>query len=223
MLLEIPHVLDAGTLLAVNRLIDGSPFVDGRHSAGRAAAPVKRNEEIAPDADVVARLNELVVGALYRNAVFRNAVLPHRIAGAFYARYTAGMRYGPHTDDPVMGGEQRYRADVAVTVFLSDPDAYQGGELCVQTPFGEQTVKLPAGHAVAYPASSLHRVDEVRAGERRVAVTWVQSLVRDAERRALLYELDVARQALQRVTPEAEVTARVDRAYTNLVRMWADV
>jgi len=223
MLIEIPGVLDAETLQAVNRLIDGSPFVDGRGSAGRAAAAVKSNEEIPPGAGAVARLDELVVGALYRHAAFRNAVLPHRVAGAFYARYTAGMRYGPHIDDPVMGGEHRYRADVAVTVFLSDPGDYEGGELCIGTPFGEQAVKLPAGHAVTYPASSLHRVDEVRAGERRVAVTWVQSLVRDAERRALLYELDVARQALQRVTPQAEATARVDHAYTNLVRMWADV
>ncbi len=223
MLLDIPDVLDAETLRAVNRLIDDAPFVDGRLSAGRAAEAVKANEEIAPGSDVVARLDALVVGALYRDAAFRSAVLPHRVAGAFYARYTAGMRYGAHIDDPVMGEQQRYRADVAVTVFLSDPGDYDGGELRIGTPFGEQAVKLPAGHAVTYPASSLHRVDEVRAGERRVAVTWVQSLVRDAERRALLYELDVARQALQRVTPRADVTARVDHAYTNLVRMWAEV
>ena len=134
------------------------------------------------------------------------------------------LGHGPLiVDDPVMGEGQRYRSDVAVTVFLVEPDAYDGGELRIETPFGPREVKLPAGSAVTYPASSLHEVKPVTRGERRVAVTWVQSLVRDPERRALLYELDVARQALRQVTPEADVTARVDHAYTNLVRMWADV
>ncbi len=123
---------------------------------------------------------------------------------------------------PCHGEGNRYRSDVAITIFLNDPHSYDGGELVVRTAFGEQAVKLAAGNALAYPASSLHRVREVSRGERLVAVAWAQSLVRDAARRELLYELDVARQALIRVTPKAEVTENIDRVYANLLRMWAE-
>jgi PKHD-type hydroxylase len=120
-------------------------------------------------------------------------------------------------------GGGRYRSDIAITIFLSDPEAYAGGELVIRTAFGPQEVKLPAGDAIMYPASSLHRVAEVMRGERLVAVTWVQSMVRDPMRRELLYELGLAREKLLRTRPDAEETAQVDHAYVNLVRMWAEV
>jgi PKHD-type hydroxylase len=222
MMLEIPGVLTSGQLERVAKLLAGATFVDGKLSAGSRAGAVKRNQELDPknaDADA---LNELVIGSLFRHPVFQSAVLPSRVSAAFFARYAPGMAFGDHIDDPVMGDENRYRSDVAITIFLNDPHSYDGGELEVRTAFGEQAVKLAAGNALVYPASSLHRVREVSRGQRLVAVAWAQSLVRDPARRELLYELDIARQGLMRVTPKAEVTEKVDRVYANLVRMWAD-
>ena len=224
MMLTIPGLLEDEQLQAVAAILATAKFQDGRLSAGVAAARVKENEEVDPGSGDVASLNNLVLGTLYRNPVFRAAVLPHRLSGAFYARYRPGMSYGDHIDDPVMGESGgRYRADVAVTVFLNDPAQYDGGELVIRTSFGANEVKLPAGHAVVYPASSLHRVAEVTGGERVVAVAWAQSLVREPARRELLYDLDLIRNTLRNVTPDAEVTARADNVYANLVRMWAEV
>lgn len=223
MLLDIPEVLDADQVKKARGMLAGAGFVDGRLSAGWAAQRVKHNEELEPGAPEVEALNKLVLGSLYEHPVFRSATLPHRLSGAYFARYTAGMSYGAHIDDPVMGEGTRYRSDIALTVFLSDPEEYDGGELSVRTAFGDKEVKLPAGHAVIYPASSLHRVAEVTRGERLVAVAWAQSLVRDPARRELLYDLDTCRQTLRNVTPDAEVTAKVDQIYVNLMRMWAEV
>jgi len=222
MMLEISEVLADEQLERVAKLLAGAKFVDGKLSAGSRAGAVKRNQELDPknaDADA---LNELVIGSLFRHPVFQSAVLPSRVSAAFFVRYAPGMAYGDHIDDPVMGDGNRYRSDVAITIFLNDPCSYDGGELEVRTAFGEQAVKLAAGNALVYPASSLHRVCEVSRGQRLVAVAWAQSLVRDPARRELLYELDVARQGLMRVTPKAEVTEKIDRVYANLVRMWAE-
>jgi len=224
MLVEIPGVLDAAQLEAVRRLLADAPFVDGRLSAGAAARPVKRNEELAPGDRRLETLNRIVMGALTRHPLYLSAALPHRVAVPFYARYRPGMAYGEHIDDPVMGPPGgRYRSDVSITVFLNAPEEYEGGELVIHTSFGERRVKLPAGHAVLYPASSRHRVAEVTRGERLVAVTWVQSLVRDAARREVLFELDQARRALIEADPTAEPARRVQAAYANLVRMWAEL
>lgn len=223
MLLSIPAVLSPEQLIQVNRLLDEARFVDGKLSAGAAARRVKSNEELPPNEAHMQALNGLVMGSLVRHPVYQNAALPHRVATPFYARYTAGMSYGEHIDDPVMGMGERYRSDIAITVFLSEPESYEGGELTIGTAFGEQSVKLPAGDAVLYPASSRHRVAPVIRGERRVAVTWVQSLVRDPARREILYDLGLARERLLRTTAQAEETSRVDSAYVNLVRMWSEL
>ena len=223
MLYEISSVLNHATVERIRRMLDRAPFVDGRASAGPRAARVKANEEVASDTPMLAELNDAVLGALWRHPVFRSVVLPHRMARAFFARYAEGMKYGNHVDDPVMGYGERYRCDVAVTTFLSAPTEYDGGELVVRTTFGERHVKRGAGDAVVYPASSLHRVTEVTRGVRLVAVTWAQSLIRDPARREIVHELDVARQALAAVTPDADVTARIDGVYANLVRMWSSV
>ncbi len=223
MLVEIPDVLDAERLGAVRRLLADAPFVDGRLSAGAAARPVKRNEELDPGDRRVEALNRIVMGALTRNPLYLSAALPHRVAVPFYARYRPGMAYGEHVDDPVMGPPGgRYRSDVSITVFLNAPEEYDGGELVIETTYGPRAVKLPAGHAVLYPSSSRHRVAEVTRGERLVAVTWVQSLVRDPARREVLFELDRARRALIEADPAAEPARRVQAAYANLVRMWAE-
>ena len=221
-MLEIPKVLSREQLDSVAKMLAGATFVDGKLSAGSRASTVKKNQELDPKHASTDELNEIVIGNLFRHPVFQSAVLPSRVSAAFFARYTPGMAYGDHIDDPIMGAGDRYRCDVAITVFLNDPDSYDGGELEVRTPFGEQSVKLAAGNAFAYPASSVHRVCEVSRGERLVAVAWAQSLVRDPAKRELLYDLDVARQSLMGVTPKAIVTEKVDAVYANLVRMWAE-
>ncbi len=222
MLYRISGVLGRSQLERVAQLLAQARFVDGRLSAGMAAERVKQNEELDPSSADMDTLNRVVMGSLVSHPEFKSAVLPHRVAVPFYARYAPGMRYGDHVDDPVMGPSGgRYRSDVSVTVFLNDN--YQGGSLVIQTAFGPREVKMPAGDAVVYPSSSRHHVAEVTDGERLVAVTWVQSMVRDESRRELLHELNQAREKLLKERPDAEETAAVDTAYVNLVRMWAEV
>jgi PKHD-type hydroxylase len=224
MLLHLKNVLTADQLQGVHDLLAQVRFVDGKASAGMAAARAKQNQEADRQAQDLDRLDNLVMGALVRHPVYRAGALALKVAAPFYARYVPGMRYGEHVDDPIMGGaDGLYRSDIAVTVYLNEPAEYDGGELTVQTAFGEQQVKLPAGDAVMYPASSRHRVTEVTRGERRVAVTWVQSLVRDPARRELLYELHQVRERLLQEAPEHADTARVNAVYVNLVRMWSEL
>jgi PKHD-type hydroxylase len=225
MLLVIPDVLSQAKLTEIQTILAQATFVDGRLSAGSHAVRVKHNQELPAQAEQQQRLNQLVMTPLVQHPVFQQAALPHRIASPFYSRYTPGMRYGDHIDDPIMGPApgQRYRSDISCTVFLNSPESYQGGELIIRTTFGSQSVKLPAGHAVIYPSSSLHQVSEVTHGERLVAVTWIQSMIRDAAQRELLYELSLARHSLLQSQPDAEVTNQVDHSYVNLVRMWSDI
>ena len=220
MLIRIEELLDGEELAVVAGLIESLPFSDGRSSAGMAAARVKRNQEAAEHPNRRA-ISNLVMGKLLRHPDCRLAALPRQVAQPLLARYTTGMEYGDHIDDPIMGGDHPFRTDVAVTVFLNPPQDYEGGALVIQTDFGEQTVKLAAGSAVLYPASSRHRVEMVSRGERRVMVSWIQSLVADSGRRELLYELGLAREKLLQDSPDSLVTKRIDKSYVNLIRMWA--
>lgn len=223
MLLRLAKIIDPQPLQVIVQALREANFVDGKLTAGLHARRVKSNQELESSSEAAGYLQKIVMGNLYNHAQFRSAALPHRVAAPLFAKYGSQMTYGEHIDDPVMGEGQRFRCDIAVTVFLNEPDEYEGGELVVRTSFGEQSVKLAGGDGVLYPASSLHRVDPVRAGERLVAVTWVQSLVRDPAQREILYELGQAREALMASAPDGAQTAQVDHAYTNLVRMWADV
>ena len=224
MLLRIHSVLDRDELEIVRRMLATTPFVDGKLSAGQAARRVKNNQEVDRRAREIEQLNNLVMGKLVQHPVYRSGALPLRVAAPYYARYTSGMQYGDHVDDPVMGADGTlYRSDVSITVFISDPAEYDGGELVINTPFGEQQVKLPAGDAVMYASSSLHRVAAVTRGERLVAVTWLQSLVRDPARRELLHELNSVRERMLANAPESEDAKLVNKTYVNLVRMWGDV
>lgn len=223
MMLRIPAVLDSAELDAVRRVLANSRFVDGRLSAGSAARRVKNNEEVDRGSHELVQLNNLVMGKLVGHPVYRSGALPLKVASPFYARYQPGREYGDHVDDPIMGADGTlYRSDIAITIFLNAPEMYDGGELEIRTPFGSNSVKLPAGDAIMYPASSLHHVAPVTRGERLVAITWVQSLVRDPARRELLHELNEARETLLANSPEAPETARVNTAYVNLVRMWSE-
>ncbi len=225
MLLRIPSVLTRDQIEIVQTMLADAMFVDGKLSAGKLASRVKHNQELDRSAPQIEHLNKLVMGHLVAHPLYRSGALPYRVATPFYARYTQGMSYGDHVDDPIMGPPTgaKYRADVAITLFLNSPDAYEGGELVVGTSFGEQDIKLPPGDAVMYPASSLHHVEEVTSGERLVAVTWVQSIVRDTAQRELLFELDQAREALLSERPDSPQVIRINKVYNNLVRMWGDV
>ena len=226
MLLHIPNVLNRNDLNMVHALLQKAHFVDGRLSAGMAAKRVKNNQEVSrEDAQILQQLNNIVMGKLVQHPTYLHGALPLRIATPFYARYGQGMTYGDHVDDPIMGPGpgQQYRSDLSITVFLNPPEEYQGGELVVRTDFGDRTVKLPAGDAVMYPSSSIHHVAEVSSGERIVAVTWLQSMIREPQKRELLYELSQARETLLKAAPEATETKQVDRSYVNLVRMWSEL
>ena len=223
MMLQIPAVLDRTRLKNVQKLLQKATFIDGKLSAGMAARGAKNNEEVAVNDAQVNQLNTIVMGSLVSHPMYKQAALPFRVAAPFYARYRPGMTYGDHVDDPVMGKGEYYRSDVSTTVFLSEPEDYEGGELVVRTAFGQHQVKLAAGDAVVYPSASLHHVAEVTAGERIVAVTWAQSMIRDAAKRELLYSLNQARETLLRNNPEAEESRQVDISYANLFRMWAEL
>lgn len=222
MLVQIKNILGDTELQKIQDLLKTAKFRDGHLSAGMAAQQVKNNLEVS-DEDITSVLNNIVMNNVVRHPVYQQAALPHRIATPFYARYETGMEYGEHIDDPIMGQGDRYRSDLAMTIFLNSPDEYKGGELIIQTPFGEQTIKYNAGDAVLYPATTRHRVVKVTSGERLVAVTWVQSLIRDNEQRELLYQLSKTREKMLRKDPDSEDTKCIDSTYVNLVRMWSEV
>ncbi len=224
MLLVIPGVLDSHKLSQVRSLLSQGRFIDGRLSAGKTAKRVKHNQELQSSTQQMEQLNGLVMGSLVQHPLYQAAAMPYRVASAYYARYTSGMSYGDHVDDPIMGppGGQ-YRSDVSTTVLLNDPDEYAGGELVIRTSYGEQSLKPAAGDAVIYPSSSLHHINEITSGERLVAVTWTQSMLRDPDKRELVYQLYQARESLLETQPDSEAATQVDHAYVNLMRMWSEL
>ena len=222
MLIKIPDILDSTQIAAVQSVLHQCKFIDGKLSAGDNARIHKANEELAASEDQLDALNSVVMTQLVRQPIYLNSTLPAKISLPIYARYTSGMSYGRHIDDPVMGGTSRYRSDVSITIFLSNPDDYDGGELCIETTFGNTEIKLPAGHAVLYPSSSRHAVNPVTRGERLVAIAWVQSMVRSPEQRQILFQLSQARDQLKSQS-ESGAYQQIDDSYVNLVRMWAEV
>jgi PKHD-type hydroxylase len=224
MLIEIRSLINEAQIQKIQEVLDRSQFVDGRQTAGKAAARVKNNMESAPSPDGQQLLNRILMASLGNNQQFKSFALPNRMADFIFSRYENGMTYGDHVDDPIMGGAGgRFRTDVSMTVFLNNPQDYEGGELTVRTPYGDKQVKLSAGDAVVYPSASVHQVAPVTKGRRDVALTWIQSFVRDAAQRELLYELDQAREGLLDEDSTSERAKQVDRCYANLLRMWADV
>jgi PKHD-type hydroxylase len=222
MLIAINGVLTKEEVATLRQIATTGEFVDGRSTAGFRAQRVKSNLQLKKTPEQAKIVNTTVVEALRRSVAFRVSVFPKRIDAPLFSRYVPGMRYGAHVDDPLMNKDSPFRTDVAVTIFLSDPAEYDGGELVVETAFGRQAVKLPAGDAVAYPASSVHRVAEVTRGERLAAVTWAQSMVREPARRELLHDLDAVRRLLAGKHADAPETDLAFKAYANLLRMWAE-
>jgi PKHD-type hydroxylase len=227
MLVQIPKLLTAEQVRAMRAKLDASDalWVDGRATAGYQGARVKQNRQIAEGSALARELGDIVVAALERNPLFISAVLPQRVYPPLFNRYEEGMQFGNHVDGALrlLPGGARIRTDVSATLFLAGPEEYDGGELVIEDTYGTHSVKLAAGDAIVYPASSLHRVAPVTRGARVAGFFWAQSMVRDDARRALLFDLD---RSIQRLNARvADDPAMIDLAgvYHNLLRQWAEV
>ena len=218
MIITIADVLSATDLAEIGTALAAARFEDGRHTAGWSARLVKNNEQ-ARDSATLRLLRERVARSILDNEVFTVAVRPKALTPLLFSRYGPGREYGSHVDNPLIEG---VRTDVSFTLFLAAPESYDGGELVIETSAGEEDVKLPAGHLVAYPSTTLHRVAPVTRGERLAAVGWAQSYIRHSDRREILFDLDTARRRLfEQVgkTPECDLLAK---SAANLFRMWAE-
>ncbi len=222
MLTCIPDILEWSEIKQIRTALAAAEFHDGRKSAGSRAKRVKHNLQMERASDTAKQVRRMIVNGLRRNPTFQRVAFPRTIRPPLISGYQEGMHYGPHVDDALMGGANKERTDVSVTVFLSDPADYDGGELVMTSPFGEQEVKLPSGAAVVYPSSTLHRVAPVTRGERLAAVTWVHSYVRDPARREILYDMHRIRQALAELRPDDEEADLAFKTYANLLRLWCE-
>jgi PKHD-type hydroxylase len=226
MLIQIPDVLSAEQVADMRRRLDAADWVDGRVTAGHQSAMVKNNQQL-PEADPVAReLAATIVNALQRNPLFITAALPLHVFPPLFNRYAGGQSFGNHVDNAIRqvpGTPHRIRTDVSCTLFLSAPEEYDGGELVIEDVYGVQSVKLPAGHMVVYPSTSLHHVRPVTRGARVSSFFWVQSMVRDDAERRLLFELDASVRALSAERPDHPVAVQLTAVYHNLLRKWTEM
>lgn len=224
MIICIDQILPPEKLERIRKALDGGQFQDGRSTAGWHAKLVKNNEQLKVSGREAEALRAEVEKALTEHPLFQMAVRPARITPLIFSRYRDGMTYGNHVDDPVMGrGANRLRTDVSFTLFLDDPESYDGGELVTETTAGEQSYKLPAGAAVVYPSSTLHRVDPVTRGQRRVAIGWAQSTIREPAQREVLFDLDTARRQLFEREGKTTEFDLLTKSLANLQRFWTEI
>jgi PKHD-type hydroxylase len=225
MLLQLPQVLTAAQVARCRELMARAAWVDGRVTAGHQSALAKDNRQIPEGSPEAREMGELIVTAFERTPLFISAALPLRVFPPLFNRYESGMSFGAHVDNairPIPGTPFRVRTDLAITLFLVPPDEYDGGELVVEDTYGTHAVKLPAGDAILYPASSLHRVNPVTRGSRLASFFWVQSMVRDDGHRALLFDLDMAINRVNQALPNHPGVVALTSCYHNLLREWAD-
>lgn len=225
MLLHIPEVLSRDQVTQLRSALDAADWTDGRETVGAQGAKVKRNQQLPDTSPLRQRLGQLVLHALARHSVYHAATLPLRTLPPRFNRYEGGGHYGFHVDGAVMAlpaDAGQLRSDISCTLFLSEPDEYDGGELIVSDTYGEHEVKLAAGDLIVYPSSSLHRVSPVTRGARLASFFWVQSLVRDDSRRRLLFELDSSIQTLTQSGANADALLQLTGVYHNLLRQWAE-
>lgn len=224
MIICVPNVLTADELGVIRSELNRASFVDGATTAGWSAREVKKNLQVAHSTESQAKLEQIVRSAFLRSAMLQAALLPSATTQVLFNRYDVGMQYGPHVDAAVMGGiGSAVRSDVAITLFLSDPQSYAGGELVVDAHGAGYRCKLEAGAAIAYPANSLHHVAPVTQGSRHAAIIWVQSQVRDASQRELLWDLDNAKRQIFGREGKSPVFDAISKSHANLLRMWAEV
>ncbi|WP_454831963.1 Fe2+-dependent dioxygenase [Pseudoxanthomonas wuyuanensis] len=228
MLLSIPDVLTPAQVAHVRAQLDATEWADGRITAGYQSAKAKDNAQLPEDSQVARELGAIVLDALSRNSTFFSAALPKRIYPPLFNRYSGGQSFGYHVDNAVRydrsrGSADAVRTDLSATLFLSAPEEYDGGELIIEDTFGAQNVKLPAGHMVLYPGTSLHKVTPVTRGARVASFFWMQSMVRDDGQRRLMFELDVSIRRLTQDVPDHAALVQLTGVYHNLLRQWAEI
>ncbi|WP_395942998.1 Fe2+-dependent dioxygenase [Brevundimonas sp.] len=228
MLLQIPEVFSKAEVKALRERLDAGPWTDGNVTSGHQSATAKRNLQLPEDSDVAKEVSALVVQALNANPMFVAAALPHTIFPPLFNRYEGGGEFGLHVDNAIRqqrgGGSIRIRSDLSATLFLAEPDEYDGGELIIEEMYGPQSVKLPAGDLVLYPSKSLHSVTPVTRGARVSSFMWMQSLIRDDGDREMLFRLDVATQRVAREKgAKDQAVIELTGVYHNLLRRWSEV
>lgn len=228
MFVRIPKLLSEDQLATVRQALDAAaaPWVDGRVTAGHQGAPVKKNQQIDEASATARELGSLIVAELEHNSLFISAVLPHRVYPPMFNRYGEGMHFGTHVDGAVRmipGTAQKLRTDLSATLFLAPAESYEGGELIIDSDFGRETVKLPAGDMIVYTSTSRHRVNPVTRGTRLACVFWIQSLIRDDLQREQLFELDRTIQRLTELKSDPESLVRLAGHYHTLLRLWTEI
>ena len=226
MLLQIPDVLSKEQVATCLNLLETNNWIDGRITAGHQSARAKNNQQLPEDHEHAKQLGDTILAALENNPLFMSAALPLKVFPPLFNRYQDEQSFGNHVDNAirqVSGTPHRVRTDLAATLFFSDPGEYDGGELVVEDTYGVHSVKLPAGHMILYPASSLHHVRPVTRGARLASFFWIQSMVRDDGERTILFDLDVAIQRLTSDAPDHPSVVELTSLYHNLLRRWADV
>lgn len=226
MLVSIPDVLSPAEVAHVRSRLDVAEWSDGKVTAGYQARDVKDNQQLTENSPLAVELGDIVLRGLARSPVFLSAALPLRVFPPMFNRYAGGGRFGTHVDTAIrqmVSTAQRIRTDVSATLFLTAPEDYDGGELIVEDSYGEHSVKLPAGHMVLYPATSLHRVEPVRRGARVSSFFWIQSMIRSDGDRTMLFDMDQAIQRLAAELPGSPIAVQLTGIYNNLLRRWAEL
>jgi len=225
-LLQIPDVLTREQVIEARQLLDSADWVDGRVTAGHQSARAKDNTQIPQDHPASQRLGDMIVTALQRSPLFISAALPLRVFPPLFNRYAIGQSFGNHVDNAIRqvpGSALRIRTDLSATLFLTEPADYDGGELMIEDTYGVHSVKLPAGHMILYPSTSLHNVRPVTRGARVSSFFWIQSMVRGDAERTLLFDLDTAIQRVASDWPESPAPIQLTAVYHNLLRRWAEL
>jgi PKHD-type hydroxylase len=225
MLVQIPDVLSAQQVAHARRQLDAAEWVDGRLTAGHQSAQVKDNQQLPETHPVARELGDMIGESLSRNPLFLSAALPLRVFPPLFNRYQGGQSFGNHVDNAIRqaAGGARLRTDLSATLFLAEPSEYDGGELLVEDTYGVHRVKLPAGHLVLYPSTSLHNVQPVTRGARLASFFWIQSMIRDDGKRTLLFDLDNAIRRVAGEIPESPAPVQLTAVYHNLLRRWAEM
>lgn len=226
MLLSIPDVLNHEQVQHARGLLEKADWVDGRVTAGHQSAKAKNNRQIPENHPAAREVGDMIVAALGRNPLFLSAALPFRVFPPLFNRYEGGESFGTHVDNAIRqipGTPLRIRTDLSATLFFSNPDEYDGGELSVEDTYGVKRVKLPAGHMILYPGTSLHHVTPVTRGVRLASFFWIQSMVRDDGKRTLLFDLDMGIQRMAQDHPNHPSSVQLTGVYHNLLRQWTEV
>lgn len=226
MLITIPDVLKPAQIAQARQLLGTAEWVDGRVTAGHQSAQAKDNQQVPEGHPVAQQLGDMILQALGQSPLFISAALPMKVFPPLFNSYSGGQSFGTHVDNAirhVKGSSHRVRSDLSATLFLTPPEDYDGGELMVEDTFGVHSVKLPLGHMVLYPSSSLHRVEPIKRGRRVSSFFWIQSMVRSDAQRTLLFDLDNAAQRVNQDMPSNPAAVQLTGIYHNLLRQWAEV